>query len=163
MSLASAGTVLFPDGTPGNDQITASTSGTITSSTGSATPFAAGATVTVSAGSSVTLNAPGTIAFAKDGTGGAIVINLPSSATFTSTGATNLEGGTALTAAAQGDFSGTLQIVAPQIGQTGIEVKPIDGNISGASSIEVVANQVYNTNNPDYGDGTGDIDGTVAL
>ncbi len=157
VSLASAGTILFPSGTPGNDQIVASAAGAITTSSGLTTTFAAGTTITVPVGASVTLDAPGTIAFAAGGTGGAILMNLPSSATFTSTGATNLEGGSAFTAAAQGDFSGTLQIVAPRIGETDVEVRPINGNISGASSISVVGNQVYNAT--DYGDGAGGIGG----
>lgn len=47
--------------------------------------------------------------------------------------------------AATGDFTGTLQIEAPRIGETGIEVKAIDGEIMDASSIAVVGNQVYTT------------------
>ncbi len=45
--------------------------------------------------------------------------------------------------AALGDFSGTLEIEAPRIGETGVEVQPINGSIIGASSIAVVGNQVY--------------------
>ena len=59
--------------------------------------------------------------------------------------------------AALSDFSGTLLIQAPRIGETDVEVQAIDGNIKGASSIVVAANQVYNI--AAYGDGLGDIDG----
>ena len=59
--------------------------------------------------------------------------------------------------AALGNFSGTLLIEAPRIGETDVRVNPIDGTIQGASSLTVVANQVYNTTA--YGDGAGSIGG----
>jgi len=62
------------------------------------------------------------------------------------------------TNAALGNFSGTLVIEAPRVGETDVQVDAINGTIKGASSIAVVANQVYNTAN--YGNGAGDIGGS---
>ncbi|HEY0256760.1 MAG TPA: filamentous hemagglutinin family protein [Candidatus Methylacidiphilales bacterium] len=60
--------------------------------------------------------------------------------------------------AASGDFSGTLQITAPRIGESDVAVKAIAGSLLGASSIAVVGNQVYSATA--YGDGTGNIGGS---
>jgi hypothetical protein len=68
--------ILFPQGTPGNDSLTASTGGTVTLADGETTTFSAGSAITLGAGSSITLNAGGgTISFAA-GTAGPIPVQI---------------------------------------------------------------------------------------
>jgi hypothetical protein len=149
VTLSNAGAnLLFPNGTPGNDQIIVSGSGligTITpASGGAAIPLVAGVATAIVPGSLVTLNnGNSTVTFAS-GTGGAIPIYLPAGAEFVAQGATNLTGAAALTAAAAGDVAGSLHLRAPQTaGGTDVQIDPLAGNIAGASSILVEGVQVY--------------------
>jgi hypothetical protein len=66
--------ISFPQGTPGDDSLTATVGGTITLANGDTTTFAAGSAFTLAAGSTITLNqGGGTISF-SGGTAGAIPV-----------------------------------------------------------------------------------------
>ncbi len=145
ITLAAPGPVILPDGTPGNDGIQATSAGTITAPGGAVTSFAANQIVTnIAAGSTITLTNAGTLSFAQGGTGGAISLQLPAFANFTSNGATNPTGGAAITAAMAGDISGTLYLRAPQSSDgLNVLVNPINGTITGASSITVEGYKVW--------------------
>jgi len=68
--------IAFPQGTPGNDTLTATVGGTITLANGETTTFSAGNPFTLAAGSSITLNpGGGTISF-SGGTAGSIPVSL---------------------------------------------------------------------------------------
>jgi filamentous hemagglutinin len=84
------GSIVFPNGTPGNDTIRSNTAGTITSATGARSALAANVATAIPAGSSLTLATGGTVTFAS-GSGGAIAVQLNPGATFT-TGASNVTG-----------------------------------------------------------------------
>ncbi len=140
--------VYFPSGTPGNDQVAFTTSGTITTAGGVATPFSATPgkpyTTALALGSTVTLTGAGTITFAS-GTGGSVPVSLPSS----------LADGTALTVVAGNttdltayNATGTLHLRAPQVLDASgnpydIEVNPINGKILNPSSIAAEGYQVF--------------------
>ncbi|MCE0483751.1 MAG: filamentous hemagglutinin family protein [Methylacidiphilales bacterium] len=145
ITLNAPGQVVLANGTPGNDGILVSSAGTITTPGGGTTPFTAGQILTnVAAGSTITLNNAGTISFAKDGTGGTISLEVPAFADFTTNEATNPTGGAALMAAAAGDVSGTLYLRAPQTSDNlNVLINPINGTITGASSITVEGYEVW--------------------
>ncbi len=151
VTMAAPGPVYFPQGTPGNDRIQISGSGVVghlISSSGASTDIMGGDSFSVPAGSTVSLSNPGSvIAFANGGTGGAVTLDLPSSANFTSSGASNLAGNAAATAANQGDLSGTLVLQAPQTSNhSDVQIDPIDGTVIQASSIVVAGLFAQNAN-----------------
>ncbi len=88
---ATGGTIVFPQGTQGNNQITSSVAAIITSASGVVTSLAANTPTTLAAGSSVTLAAAGTVSFAAGGTGGPIALQLTPGTSFT-TAASNTVG-----------------------------------------------------------------------
>ncbi len=144
--------VYFPGGTPGNDEITSTTGGTITLSNGSFQPLAPGVAVPLPAGSTVTLSGSGTLAF-SGGSGGSIPLDVP----------TLLPGGAALslspinvTELGSFDETGSLSLIAPQVFNSKVKnpfissgtpvdvrIDPILGSIVGASSISVVGLEVF--------------------
>ena len=133
--------VAFPSGTPGDDEVTFTTAGTLTTASGSTTSFAAGYTAAIAPGSSVALGSggQGTISFAASGSGGSVPISLPASTAIVSeTGVTNL---TAYNA------TGTLLLSAPQVFKNGkpvdVQINPIDGAVIDPSSIVVEGVQVF--------------------
>ena len=149
LTLATPGAIYFPQGTPGNDQISVSGTGVVgslVSASGVSTPLNGGTLVSLPAGSTLNLtNSGSVITFAQNGTGGAITLDLPSTANFTSSGASNLSGNAALTAANQGDLTGTLVLQAPQTSNNSdVQVDPIDGTVIQASSIVVGGLYVQN-------------------
>ena len=145
ITLAQAGAIVLPNGTPGNDQLTVSSSGTITAPGGATTTFTANQVLSgLAAGSTISLNSPGSVTFVGGGTGGTVPVWLSSGASFTSSGATNATGTAALTAVAAGDQSGVLHLRAPQIsGGTDLQIDPIEGTIEGESSVVVEGYKVY--------------------
>jgi filamentous hemagglutinin len=163
-TINNGGTFYLPAGTPGNDtlQISGGNGGSITTNNVTTT-FTGSLLSDIPAGSIIKLNDPtATISFAS-GTGGAIPLYLAANAVFSANGATNLTGGTAVPAVMAGDVSGKLSISGPALsnGQVipvnvgtdngtingllpnGVAVGVISGNITGASSITIVGNQVY--------------------
>ncbi len=125
--------VTLPTGTPGNDEVTFTSAGTITTSAGVTSPFAAGYTTALAARSVIVLSNPGSIAFAAGGNGGSVPVNLPASTSITMTGVTDLTPYNA---------TGTLHLRAPQaVDSNGnpvdVQIGAIGSNIIGASSIVV--------------------------
>ncbi|XHR28642.1 MAG: filamentous hemagglutinin family protein [Chthoniobacteraceae bacterium] len=85
ISVEKGATLSFTNGTPGNDKITSSVSGTITLSDGTKQTLNANTATTLSAGSTVVLNSAGTITFAS-GSGGAICVSLSANHTYAVSG-----------------------------------------------------------------------------
>ena len=142
VTVAAGQEVFFPNGTPGNDEVTFGGAGKITTASGGTTSFAAGYTTTLQSGSTVVLSgsAPGSISFAASGTGGAIQLSLPSSAQILSQ--------TAVTDLSAFDSTGTLLLRAPQIldstgAPVGVQVGPIQGTLISPSSVVVEGYQVF--------------------
>jgi len=161
LTLSQAGSFVLPHGTPGNDQLELSAGGTFIAPGGVATPFAANQPLpSLAAGTVITLSGPGSVTFLSGGTGGSVPIWLSSSASFTSSGATNLSGSAALTAAAADDSSGVLHLRAPTTSNnTNLQIGAIKGNIVGASTVEV---EGYNTYTPSNGTITSALEGSAA-
>ncbi|MGC4017469.1 MAG: filamentous hemagglutinin N-terminal domain-containing protein [Luteolibacter sp.] len=82
---AGGGTLLFPNGTPGNNKITSTVAGTITSATGEVTALAANTATSISAGSTITFASIGTVSFASGGTGGPISVTAVSGFSYNTT------------------------------------------------------------------------------
>ena len=164
LTLTQAVTFVLPGGTPGNDQLQFSSGGTITAPDGTTTAFAANQVLAnLAAGSKITLSNPGSVTFVPGGTGGAVAIDLPSGANFTASGATNLLGTAALTAAQAGDFGGTLHLRAPTTsGGTDLAINSnalANANIIGDSTNIRVVVEGYNVYNA--ANNGGQIDGNI--
>jgi filamentous hemagglutinin family protein len=132
--------VALTTGTPGDDEITLGSAGTITTATGATISFAAGYTTAVAPGTTIVLSSPGTLAFSTGGTGGPIPVNLSSSAVWSGTGVTNLSAYS---------FTGTLTLEAPQaVSSSGkpidVQVATIGGTIIDPSSIVVAGFHEFN-------------------
>lgn len=133
-------------GTPGNDGIIVTSSGTATFN-GVTTSFAAGSTLTgLAAGTTIKLDSPGSVEFASGGTGGSIPIALGSNTNYT------LD--------ALGDATGTLHLTAPRTADNSdVQIDPIKGTIIGESSVVIEGNKVYA---PPGGLITSDVEGSTA-
>lgn len=151
--------VFFPSGTPGNDQVAFSSSGSITTSAGISTMFTATSLTpfktTLAPGSTVTLGGTGTVAF-SGGSGGSIPVNLP----FNAADGTPLN----LAAANVTDLTayystGVLTLSAPQVLNAhglpyDVQIDPIAGTIQGMdqeSSIILEGVGVFKLSGNTYG------------
>ena len=85
---STGGTILFPQGTAGNNRITSTVAGTIISPTGVTTALAANTPTSIAAGSSLVVASAATISFASGGSGGPIALQLSPGSSFT-TGSAN--------------------------------------------------------------------------
>jgi len=81
---ATGGTILFPQGTSGGNQIVSTRAGSIITRDGSVLTLAANTPVSIPAGAMIVLSQTGTVSFAAGGTGGSIAVQLSPGSTFTS-------------------------------------------------------------------------------
>jgi hypothetical protein len=141
--------VFFPGGTPGNDVIEFTRSGTMTTASGTSSLFAASDSspfsTSLSPGSTVTMTSTGKITYGG-GSGGSIPLSLPflladgSPMNIAATNTTDL---------ATYNSTGVLHLTAPQVVNAhgvpyDVQIDPISGSISGASSIVVEGLSVFN-------------------
>lgn len=151
--------VYFPSGTPGNNQISFSSAGTVTTSTGLVIPFTATALIpfktTLTPGSTVTLESPGVMAFAG-GNGGSIPLDLP----YRAADGTPINLASANISDLAAYYStGTLTLSAPQVFDTDgltydVQIDPIAGAIQGldqGSSIILEGLKTFDVSRSTYG------------
>jgi filamentous hemagglutinin len=141
ITVAAQTPVAFPTGTPGNDEVTFGSNGTLTAANGTTTAFPAGTTTAIAPGSTVELASQGAVAFASGGTGGSIPLSVRAGASIAQTNVTNLT---------PYDFTGTLALITPQAMDTatgtmpvGVQIGAIDGTLVAPSSIVVEGNFVF--------------------
>jgi filamentous hemagglutinin family protein len=125
--------VALTTGTPGNDEVILGGAGVMTSAAGVATAFASGYTTAVAPGTTIKFSGTGTLAFAASGTGGPVLVSLPSSTSWSGTGVSSLSAFNA---------TGTLTLEAPQaVSKAGapvdVQIGAVGGTIIDPSSIVV--------------------------
>jgi hypothetical protein len=141
VTVAAQTSVAFPTGTPGDDEVTMSSAGSLVAADGTTTSFSAGATMALSAGSTLIPAKQGTVSFASGGTGGSIPLSVMAGAQTAETNVTDL---------AAHNFTGTLTLNTPQAvnsaagnAPVGVQIGTIGGTLIAPSSVIVQGEYLF--------------------